>query len=292
MSVVDGAAAGERGWVWSDLVSKPQPVTDECDHIGHENEPAPPPPPPLNLEIVGTCTTAGGTLTSSSANFTAGGEYNVAATYPDGQPYTNLDTTGTVNSDGSLPWEWSCEGDPAGTYTTYLVDLATGRDVTATFTIDPAPEAPQAPQAPEAPSDPEAPTSDPGNAPGPGPAPAEPQAPSEQVLIYNKVTNGSSEMREDSPAYLSTTPTNHCSENGCALSGTDMNTGATATASCQTIGDRTTNGQDDSTVDDANPGLFTSDRWYGIRWSDGRFGYLAETWTDPADRGGQGLPQC
>ena len=99
-------------------------------------------------------------------------------------------------------------------------------------------------------------------------------------------------MREDSPGYLSTVTENYCKRNGCALPGTDMGTGARITAICQTTGARTTNGQDNSAVDDANPELYTTTRWYGIRWSDGRFGYLSEAWIAASDRGGLGLRQC
>ncbi len=114
-----------------------------------------------------------------------------------------------------------------------------------------------------------------------------------QITVYNKVTNGATSMREDThPAYLSTDTRNYCRVNGCVLAGTEVTTGATLTARCQVQGDRTTNGQDNSNIDDANPGLFTSTRWYGINWPDGRFGYISEVWIDPANHGGLGLPTC
>ena len=46
------------------------------------------------------------------------------------------------------------------------------------------------------------------------------------------------------------------------------------------------------TIDDGNPGLFESTRWYGIQLPDGRFGYISEVWIRDADRGGLDLPHC
>jgi hypothetical protein len=118
-----------------------------------------------------------------------------------------------------------------------------------------------------------------------------PAAPAQRlVTISNQVTNGGS-MREDpTPAYLSTVTHNRCRANGCMLAGTDMNSGSRLTVTCQTVGDRTTNGNDSDPADDGNPGRFESTRWYGARWSDGRFGFISEVWV--ADRGGLGLPTC
>lgn len=79
-------------------------------------------------------------------------------------------------------------------------------------------------------------------------------------------------MREDTPAYLSTVTQDFCKRDNCALPGTDVGSGAVLTAECTVLGNRTTNGQDNSAVDDGNPGLYSSTRWYGIRSGDGRFG--------------------
>lgn len=129
--------------------------------------------------------------------------------------------------------------------------------------------------------------------PPPGAAPPPPPPVTDrEVVVYNQVTNGATAMREDTPAYLSTITANYCKSNGCALPGTDMGTGAHIVAVCQTFGNRTTNGQDNSTIDDANPGLYTSTRWYRIRWGDGRTGYISEVWINPAYRGGYGLRSC
>jgi hypothetical protein len=112
------------------------------------------------------------------------------------------------------------------------------------------------------------------------------------IAVDNRVTNGASAMREDTPAYLSTVTRNYCKRDGCALAGTDVGSGAWLTAECTSLGDRTTNGQDNSAVDDGNPGLYSSTRWYGIRWGDGRFGYISEVWIAASHRGGLGLRGC
>jgi hypothetical protein len=124
------------------------------------------------------------------------------------------------------------------------------------------------------------------------PPPSPPPPTKRQMVVDNRVTNGPTAMREDSPAYLSTTMRNFCKRDGCALPGTDMGSGAVITAECTVGGNRTTNGQDNSTIDDGNPGLYTSTRWYGIRWGDGRFGYISEVWIRADFRGGLGLRSC
>lgn len=113
-----------------------------------------------------------------------------------------------------------------------------------------------------------------------------------QIVVDNRVTNGGSQMREDTAAYLSTVMQNFCKRDGCALPGTDMGSGAVITAECTAFGHRTTNGQDNSSIDDGNPGLYSSTRWYGIRWGDGRFGYISEVWIRGDFRGGLSLRAC
>jgi hypothetical protein len=100
-------------------------------------------------------------------------------------------------------------------------------------------------------------------------------------------------MREDdSAAYLSSVTRNHCADDHCALSGTELHSGDPITATCRTDGDRTTNGEDRNARDDGNPGLAESTLWYGVRRTDGRFGYLSAIWVQPQQRGGLGLPAC
>ena len=67
---------------------------------------------------------------------------------------------------------------------------------------------------------------------------------------------------------------------------------ATGSAASPSVTRTSGNSQDNSSIDDTNPGLYTSTLWYGITWPDGRFGYISEVWIDPADRGGLGLPTC
>lgn len=120
-----------------------------------------------------------------------------------------------------------------------------------------------------------------------------PQLPrfSRTVSVMNQVTSGL-EMLEDTPSYLSTMTASGCKRDGCALEGTDVGTGDELTATCQTLGPRVTNGDDTTTADDANPALADSRLWYGIRWPDGRFGFLSEVWLHADDHGGLELPLC
>ncbi|NRQ36941.1 helix-turn-helix transcriptional regulator [Nonomuraea sp. NN258] len=113
------------------------------------------------------------------------------------------------------------------------------------------------------------------------------------ITVHNKVVTGADQMREDdTPAYLSAGPRNYCRTNGCKLSDTEVSTGQTLVAHCQTTGERATNGNDSQSNDNVNPGLHTSTRWYGITWRDGRTGYIAEIWIHPDHRGGLNLPAC
>ncbi len=283
----DGPHPGWSGYVFSGLV-KGQTTTPRCtDAVVDQYEyPKYVPPPPLSFEVVGTCTTDRGVLTAKSSNFTSGASYSVAASYPDGSAYKLDSTLGTVRADGSVGWRWPCAGDPPGLYATSLVDLGTGREVEAHFRVGAAPQ--PAPSQPSV-STPVRPT---GSGTSRQPPPPRPQPTTHIITVYNKVTNGATEMREDKPAYLSAATRNYCRRDGCMLAGTEVGTGVQLTAVCQAQGDRTTNGQNNSSVDDHNPGLYESRLWYGVRWADGRFGYVSEVWIQPGDRGGLGLHGC
>jgi hypothetical protein len=111
-------------------------------------------------------------------------------------------------------------------------------------------------------------------------------------VVHNVVTDGATAVREDTAAYLSARPEIYCKSRGCALDGPNLHTSDRLTVVCQVAGDRTTNGDDSTTVDDANPHLYTSTLWYGARLSDGRLGYLSEVWVADDDRGGLDLPRC
>jgi hypothetical protein len=114
------------------------------------------------------------------------------------------------------------------------------------------------------------------------------------ITVYNKVTNGPTQMREDSvPARLTTQPWTFCTSRGCNINGTERSTGGTYDAAvCQTTGERTTNGNDSDPSDDSNPDLYTSASYYGVQLTNGTFGYVSWVWIQASDRGGLGLPPC
>jgi hypothetical protein len=98
---------------------------------------------PLQFRVAGSCTTAGGTLSSVSSTFTPGATYSVQASYPNRDAYPLAYDQGTVKADGSVTWTWPCAGDQAGTYSTTLVDESDGQQIGPVyFTINPAPSAP------------------------------------------------------------------------------------------------------------------------------------------------------
>ena len=173
---VNGPHPGYSGYVFSDYVTNQTPGTPGCTDaiIAQYQMPKYVPPPPLSFKVVGSCTTAGGTLTAQSANFTPGAEFEVSAIYPNGTLYPLPKTSGTIKADGSVNWNWPCAGDPPGEYSTELVDLGTGQTVTAYFNIGAAPAAGNTapPQggtpAPPQPPQPPVPTA---NQPAPPPVP-------------------------------------------------------------------------------------------------------------------------
>ena len=115
------------------------------------------------------------------------------------------------------------------------------------------------------------------------------------LKIWNKVTDGARLMRDDRehPAYLSTVRRNYCKKNQCAIPGTDLQTGdSVGPAVCQGRGDRATNGNEASNVDDHNPGLYSSTLWYGVMRTDGTLGYIHEVWVRPSQHGGLDLRPC
>lgn len=197
-------------------------------------------------------------------------------------------------------WDWKqaseptrCEAAPGPTTTERPTPPTTPAPTTPptspVTTAAPAPPPTSSPHTTAPPSPP--PTTQPSP---PSTTTVPPPPPAMRTLtVDNRVTNGATMMREDTPAYLSTVTRNFCKRDGCMVSGTDvLSSGSNVTAYCQVSGDRTTNGQDNSSIDDRNPGLFESQRWYGIRWSDGRTGYISEVWIAAAHRGGAGLPGC
>lgn len=120
------------------------------------------------------------------------------------------------------------------------------------------------------------------------------QANSAPVTIDNRVTNGPVDMREDDkPVRLAREPTLECiNDPNCKLAEPTYTSGDEVTAVCQIRSpSQITNGVSADTSDDTNPGLISSNRWYGIR-QEGRIWFLNEVWAETEDRGGLGLPRC
>lgn len=111
------------------------------------------------------------------------------------------------------------------------------------------------------------------------------------AVVDNRVTDGM-DMREDTPAYLSAVAENFCRNNGCDVPDTDLASGDEVILTCQTAGQRTTNGNDQDTADDANPGLHESRVWYYALIEDGGEGFIADSWLAAEFRGGLDLPLC
>lgn len=127
------------------------------------------------------------------------------------------------------------------------------------------------------------------------PDPRHEASPGKVLHVYNRVTSGPRKMREDDehPIYLSTKAEIDCAERHCRIPETNRETGDTFDeAVCQREGERTTNGDDASRIDDHNPGLFSSRRYYGVRLDEDTFGYVSEVWIDAKQRGGLDLPSC
>jgi serine/threonine protein kinase len=111
------------------------------------------------------------------------------------------------------------------------------------------------------------------------------------AVIDNRVTNAAS-MREDTPAYLSEVTENFCRPNGCDIPSTDLVSGDEITLVCQTLGQRTTNGDDTNTNDDSNTERYESRLWYYAIHENGNEGYISEVWIEDDYRGGMDLPLC
>lgn len=140
--VSGGSHPGWSGYIYSAEIPVPEQIlTPACTDqiVAAYEDPKYSPPPPLHFSVTGACTTAGGTLTGVSSGFTPGAQYSVSAAYPNGSRYPLTLTTGTTSATGSITWNWPCAGDPAGTYSTSIVDDGTGRSIDADFTINAAP---------------------------------------------------------------------------------------------------------------------------------------------------------
>lgn len=114
------------------------------------------------------------------------------------------------------------------------------------------------------------------------------------VVVYNKIPSGPHGMIEArTPLSLFTKP-RLCSDASCTIAGIKYWSGARITGVvCQVKnGDTITNGNNQTTADNHNPGLATSNRWLGVKLTTGRVAYLSVVWTQPSERSGLGLPVC
>lgn len=116
------------------------------------------------------------------------------------------------------------------------------------------------------------------------------------ITVQNLVTNGDV-MREDTSfVRLTTVPRLRCPTSACVIDGTSRSSNETYDrAICIAQGDRITNGEDNSPVDDDNPLLFESTNWYGVETTsssgDTVRGFVSWTWITPDDRN-RDLPTC
>jgi len=112
--------------------------------------------------------------------------------------------------------------------------------------------------------------------------------------VENVDTSGAKATVEDkSPLRLASRPAVFCGPKHCLIFKTEREHGQVYDgAICQTVGERTTNGSDESKVDDHNPQLRSTRRYYGVELTDGTIGYVSAAWLSNRDRSGLGLPSC
>lgn len=102
------------------------------------------------------------------------------------------------------------------------------------------------------------------------------------LRIVNEVTDGATNMREDDqPIWLSSEPTNACAADPeCSIRAPDLTTGTHVRAECDAVADQPmTNGMTDDPIDDNNPNLRSSRRWYGVQYR-GELLFINEVFTE------------
>ena len=114
------------------------------------------------------------------------------------------------------------------------------------------------------------------------------------LQVDNRTTSGRSVREDPARLPLTTRPVPSCGSRGCEVEDTPTweSKQRIDRAVCQQQGERITNGDDGSELDDENPLLDDTRLYYGVMLSDGTTGYVAEIWVARKQRGGLGLPPC
>jgi hypothetical protein len=111
------------------------------------------------------------------------------------------------------------------------------------------------------------------------------------ALVDARTTSGM-HVDDQRSAYLTDEPRHRCRAHRCAVPGGTLPSGTEVTLTCRTAGERMTNGNAISPVDDENPILHESDVWFGVEVDDGPAGLLSSVWIHLDDRNPTGLPFC
>lgn len=113
------------------------------------------------------------------------------------------------------------------------------------------------------------------------------------VLVQNKEAVGATNLvQRSTPLYLSARPFPYCSELGCEISGTHLNSGSMISVVCRTNGAAMTNEDLASKGISRNPAGIFSNVWYRAVLPKGKTGYIPVVFLKPRFRDYSGLPHC